>query len=73
MPFQTGIFSGDNETKICGIAKLDCSSEALEEMNSEIQEECDCWPACTSIEYPRELEQFQLKTADRKQFNERLV
>lgn len=60
-------FEGDNDTLICGAAKLDCYSDSVDKLlenyvdsvhNGETMNEmCNCLPSCTSITYDVEVSQ----------------
>lgn len=49
-------FAGDKNTKICGTAKVKCYKESKRKLSIDknarwFRDECNCLPACTSIEY----------------------
>lgn len=65
--------SGDNRTKICGAAKVNCYQKAEKRLFGEdvmdgltddlvkmVREECNCLPACTSIVYDADIDRAQL-------------
>lgn len=58
------IHSGDNRTKICGVASVECYEDALwtlfsidiidgmkDKVARAYRENCNCLPACTTISY----------------------
>lgn len=57
---------GDNQTKICGTAKIDCFKSAEKRLSSDESEiksfrnKCNCLTACTSIEYESDFEQWNI-------------
>lgn len=60
-------FAGDNQTKICGVAKMRCYHDAEWRLadnfgwQSSYLKQCNCLPACNSIKYEVEIKAKGLK------------
>lgn len=60
---------GDNDTKICGAAKIKCYNDAEDKLSEKefteglgdniekVKSGCNCLPSCTSITYDAEISQ----------------
>lgn len=54
-------FTGDNQTEICGISKINCyqfiDRDVHNYVHNGMEDDCNCLPACTSITYEAEFSQ----------------
>lgn len=65
----------DDQTKICGSSQIECYNEAEDELLShevkhsvnssyDFRANCDCLPACTSVQYDAEISQADFNWKD---------